>query len=181
MKFVQPIRDTDKIQEIKEKLRKKSERNYMLFVIGINTGLRVSDILKLQVKHVKNTEHIIITEQKTGKQKRILITPGLKKELKGYIENRNDNEYLISSREGENKPIARNTAYLILRNTAQECGIREIGTHTMRKTFGYHFYNQYKDLATLMDIFNHSAERITLIYIGVNQDSKDKKMSNFKI
>jgi len=181
LKFVQPIRDPDKIQEIKEKLKKKSLRNYMLFVLGINTGLRVSDILKLKVKDVKDTDHINITEMKTGKQKKILIAPNLKKELKIYIENMKESDFLIPSREGENKPIARNTAYLILKNTALECGLKEIGTHTMRKTFGYWFYKQYKDLATLMDIFNHSAERITLIYIGINQDEKDKKMKNFVI
>jgi integrase len=153
----------------------------MLFVLGINTGLRVSDILKLKVKDVKDTDHINLIEMKTGKQKKIWIAPNLKKELKGYIENMNDTDYLLLSREGYNKAIARNTAYLILRNTAKECGLSEIGTHTMRKTFGYWFYKQYNDLATLMDIFNHSEQRITLIYIGVNQDEKDKKMKNFKI
>ena len=118
---------------------------------------------------------------KTGKQKKIWIAPNLKKELKSYIENMKDSDYLLCSREGENKAIARNTAYIILKNTAKECGLNEIGTHTMRKTFGYWFYKQYKDLATLMDIFNHSSPRITLIYIGINQDEKDRKMMNFKI
>ncbi|PEB90278.1 site-specific integrase, partial [Bacillus toyonensis] len=45
MNFVQPIRDPEQIQQIKEYLKEKSERNYILFVMGINTGLRISDIL----------------------------------------------------------------------------------------------------------------------------------------
>lgn len=57
----------------------------------------------------------------------------------------------------------------------------DIGTHTMRKTFGYHFYQQTKDVAMLQEIFNHSGPDITLRYIGVNQDSMDKAMASFKI
>lgn len=50
MNFVQPIRDPEKIQQIKEYLKEKNERNYILFVMGINTGLRISDILKLKLE-----------------------------------------------------------------------------------------------------------------------------------
>jgi integrase len=57
----------------------------------------------------------------------------------------------------------------------------EIGTHTLRKTFGYHFYQQTKDVAMLQEIFNHSSPAITLKYIGVNQDSMDRAMTKFKI
>ena len=181
MKFVQPIRDSEKIQEVKDTLRKKSERNYMIFILGINTGLRVSDLVKLRVKDVKEREHIIITEKKTGKDKRILITDVLKRELKSYIQNKDDEEYLIKSTHGENKPLSRYMVYYILRETAKKCGLREIGTHTLRKTFGYHFYKKEKNIAMLMDLFNHSSEKVTLRYIGINQDILDRAMSNFKI
>jgi integrase len=85
MNFVQPIRDPEKIEAIKQFLKEQNKRNYMLFLIGINTGLRISDILKLKVGDVKGT-HISIREKKTGKQKRIRITPSLKRELNWYIE-----------------------------------------------------------------------------------------------
>lgn len=180
MKFVQPIRDPEKLNEIKEKLKDQSERNYFLFVLGINTGLRVSDLVKLRVKDVQK-EHIIITEKKTGKDKRILITPSLKRDIKIYIEDKSQDEYLIKSRQGNNKPLSRKTVYWILRNTAKECGIDEIGSHTLRKTFGYHFYKKYKNVAMLMDLFNHSSEKVTLRYIGINQDIVDRAMQNFRI
>jgi integrase len=179
MKFVQPIRDIEKVEEIKEKLKLKSHRNYLMFLLGINTGLRVSDILQLKIKHIREKEHIVITEIKTGKAKRILITPTLKRELKDYIKNKNDDEYIVKSRQGGNKPISREMAYKILKDIARAVGLEEVGTHTMRKTFGYHFYEKYKNAAMLMDIFNHSAESITLRYIGVNQYMKDKAMRNF--
>ncbi|MDC2864672.1 site-specific integrase [Bacillus sp. BP-3] len=180
MNFVQPIRDSEKIQQIKDHLKEKSERNYILFVMGINTGLRISDILKLKVGDLKGS-HISMREMKTGKQKRIQITAALRRELKWFIKEREDHEYLIKSRQGSNRPIGRSMAYKILRNTAAEFGLDEIGTHTLRKTFGYHMYMQTKNIALLMEIFNHSSERVTLRYIGVNQDAMDRAMTKFKI
>ncbi|KXS48513.1 MAG: integrase family protein, partial [Halanaerobium sp. T82-1] len=66
MNKVEPIRDKDKIEEIKNILRQQSYRNYILFVLGINTGLRISDMLKLKVEDVRNKSHIVIREQKTS-------------------------------------------------------------------------------------------------------------------
>ncbi|HHT7227338.1 TPA: site-specific integrase [Bacillus cereus] len=180
MNFVQPIRDPEQIQQIKEYLKEKNARNYILFVMGINTGLRISDILKLKVGDVQGS-HISMREMKTGKQKRIQITPSLKRELKWFNEGREVEEYLLKSRKGKNRPIGRSMAYKILKSTAAEFGLGEIGTHTLRKTYGYHMYMQTKNIALLMEIFNHSSEKVTLRYIGVNQDAMDKAMSRFKI
>ncbi|WP_218014648.1 tyrosine-type recombinase/integrase, partial [Bacillus toyonensis] len=155
-------------------------RNYILFVMGINTGLRISDILKLKVGDVQGS-HISMREMKTGKQKRIQITSALKRELKWFSEGREIGEYLLKSRKGKNRPIGRSMAYKILKSTAAEFGLDEIGTHTLRKTYGYHMYMQTKNIALLMEIFNHSSEKVTLRYIGVNQDAMDKAMSRFKI
>ncbi|KHD85673.1 integrase [Heyndrickxia ginsengihumi] len=180
MNIVQPIRDAEKIEDIKNYFKEDNERNYLMFLMGLNTGLRISDILKLRVEDVKGT-HIIMKEQKTGKQKMIRITPALRRELKSYIFNREDSEYLFKSRQGKNKPIGRSMAYKILQKAAKQYKLRNIGTHTLRKTFGYHFYKQTKDVAMLQELFNHSSPDITLRYIGVNQDSMDKAMIKFKI
>ncbi|WP_001012175.1 tyrosine-type recombinase/integrase, partial [Bacillus thuringiensis] len=141
MNFVQPIRDSEQIQQIKEYLKEKNARNYILFVMGINTGLRISDILKLKVGDLKGS-HISMREMKTGKQKRIQITAALKRELRWFNENREDDEYLLKSRQGKNRPIGRSMAYKILSGAAAEFGLDEIGTHTLRKTYGYHMYMQ---------------------------------------
>lgn len=179
MDFVQPIRDRDKIQEMKNELLKSGYRNYMLFNIGINTGLRVSDILSLKVGDVKYKTHIIIKEKKTRKNKRFLINSNLRMDIDKYIYNMNDFEFLFKSQKGTNSPITRIQAYRILNSAAIKCSIKEVGTHTMRKTFGYWHYKQYKDIAILQDIFNHSAPSITLRYIGINDDMKDKTIENF--
>lgn len=180
MKRVQPIREKTKLEDIKRILKSKNERNFIMFEIGIYTGLRISDILQLKVKDLKNQEYLKLTEKKTDKDNRILINPILKRDLKKYLENRIDEEYIIKSREGDNKPLKRSMAYKILSLAAKELDMQDIGTHTLRKTFGYHYYLKTKDIGMLMELFNHSSERITLRYIGINQDKRDKAMKNFR-
>lgn len=80
---------------------------------------------------------------------------------------------------GENQHITRFRAYVILNIAGQKCGLEEIGTHTLRKTFGYHYYQQTRDIATLQELFNHSSPSITLKYIGINQDILDNAYENF--
>ncbi|MGE7917176.1 site-specific integrase [Lysinibacillus xylanilyticus] len=170
MNFVQPIRDPEYIREIKMYLFNWNHRNYMLFVVGINSGLRISDILQLKVSDTQRP-YFSVVEKKTKKARRIEMTPQLKRELKQYVEGKDEHEYLFKSREGVNKPFSRSAAYKILNKAAFAVGLEEnIGTHTLRKTFGYHFYKQTKDVALLQEILNHSSPKITLRYIGINQD-----------
>lgn len=183
MNIVEPLRDKDDIQAMKDYLRQWNERNYILFLVGINTGFRVGDILKLKVKDVQGW-HIRVKEQKTGKTKSIKMTRTLKNELKTYVEGKALHEYLFTSRNRKNgvyKPLDRRTVYWILKTAGEDLGIQNIGTHTMRKTFGYWYYKKYKNVADLMAIFNHSSPAITLIYIGVRQDDLDSKMASFEI
>ena len=85
----------------------------------------------------------------------------------------------LRSRKGKNQPIKRDRAYKILNEAAQEIGLGEIGTHSMRKTFGYWHYQKYKDVALLQHLFNHANSAVTLRYIGVNQDIMDQSVSDF--
>lgn len=176
---VQPIRKKQDIDRMKAVLLKRGYRDYLLFVTGINTGLRVSDLLQLKVKDVRDKSHITITETKTGKVKRFLINTQLKLDLDSYINGMKDEEYLFQSREGTNKPLSRFQAYKILNQAAAEIGLQEVGTHTLRKTFGYWHYQRYKDVALLQELFNHSAPSVTLRYIGINQDVMDETIRDF--
>ena len=174
MKKVEPIRDPKKIKEMKAVLKRHNFRNYLLFEFGINSGLRISDLLKLQVKDVKGKYKINLTEKKTNKHKEFAINPRLEKMISEYITGLDPEEYLFQSRKGENKPISRVQAYRVLKKAAKEVGLEKIGTHTLRKTFGYHHYKKYKDVALLQNIFNHSSPSITLDYIGINQEEINK-------
>jgi integrase len=180
MKHVQPIRDKEKIEEIKSILLRQSGRDHFLFVMGINTGLRISDLLPLKVKDVRDKTHILIKETKTKKEKRFRINDNLKTAVEEYVRGLNNDDYLFPSQRS-GKPITRVQAYRILNDAAAKVGLDEIGTHTLRKTFGYHFYQKTKDVALLQELFNHSAPSVTLRYIGINQDVMDRAIDDFSL
>lgn len=181
MNIVEPIRNLDKVKEIHKYLKEKSDRDALMYSFGIHTGLRISDILKFRVKDCLKP-YYSIREQKTNKQKTYEWNPYLYKELKEYCKGRNPDDYLFKSRKGTNDPITRQRAYNIIKQACNVCGVYNVGTHTLRKTFGYHFYIQSKhDIATLMEIFNHSSESITLRYIGVTQEKSNNSMKKVRL
>lgn len=180
MSRVQPIRDINMVEKMEAYLKRQSLRNWMMFVTGINTGLRISDILPLQVKDVRNKTFLTIQERKTKKWKTVRLTPKLILAFDEYTAGMDDEDYLFPSQK-TGRPISRIQAYRILRQAAEVLGIEYCATHTMRKTFGYHFYQQYKDVATLQEIFNHSSPSITLRYIGINQNTINAMMENFAL
>jgi len=180
MNLVQPIRDKDLISKIKKYLIEKNERNYILFLFGINTGMRISDILKLRVKDVEGWS-VFVREGKTKKPKEVRMPPELKKAVRNYCKDKPKNEYLFRSRIGKNKPITRGMAYIILQEIADEFNLERIGTHSFRKTYGYHHYKQFKDVAVLQQMLNHSDPNITLRYIGIKQDELNNYQSKLRI
>lgn len=181
MNFVQPIRDPELVKDICDFLYKINKRNYILFVTGIYTGRRISDILKLRVRDVKDKNYIIFKEQKTGKTTKVDFNSVLKKAYAEYCEDKLPNDYLIKSRKGQNKPIDRSTAYLILKETAEYFGLEQIGTHTMRKTFGYHLYKQSgQDIVLVMKALNHYEQAVTLRYIGIDSENVNKAIKSLK-
>lgn len=181
MNTVEPIRDMNLILNIADYLKEKNERNYVLFMFGIYSGLRISDILPLHVRDVRNKDYIYLREKKTNKEKRFIINDELKKILKDYVKGKKDYELLFprSKGRGQKKPIGRQSVWRILNDAAAKFGHTDkIGCHTMRKTFGYWLYQKTRDVATIQKILNHSDPSITLRYIGINQDGQDKIMNS---
>lgn len=186
MNIVEPIRDKQQIEGIKRILRGNGStgaRDYLLFVLGINTALRISDLLALKVDTLVDSNGKVracvnLREQKTGKVRNFPINDSVKKALAVYTEaypNLAASEFLFFSRQGENMAISRVRAWQILNNAARKAGIHDaIGNHTLRKTYGYHAYQQGADIAILQKTFGHSAPSVTLRYIGITQDDIDQ-------
>ena len=183
MNTVEPIRDLEKLEEMCDYLSRMEDgkRNYMLFKIGINNARRISDLLKMRVSDVRDKTHFVYKEQKTGKSITLPIHPKLKKEIETYIINMVDTDYLFMSRQSHNKPITRQRVWQILNECKNACCLKnmKIGAHTMRKTFGYHFYKRNHDVVILMILYNHSKQSVTLRYIGIMQDDLEKALKNF--
>ena len=178
MTTVEPIRNKKDIEKVEKILFKQGKRELLLFVIGTNCGLRISDILRLNVGDVRNKTHIQLTEKKTGKFKKFPINSKLKPLLEDFIKGRKNDESLFLSYWGHR--LDRVTAYYLIKNACEKAGLQEkIGTHSMRKSFGYHHYRQFKVVALLQKIFTHSSPQITLRYIGIDQDEIDYSYKNF--
>lgn len=179
-KKVEPIRSRYDIQRIGKYLKSKNIRDYVVWVFGLNSGLRVSDIVGLNVEDVLNRTHVEIYEKKTGKFKKFPINKKLYKTLKNFIKDRAPAEPLFLGKRG--KRLDRGQVYRFINRACKELGIIvNVGTHTMRKSFGYHHYKQNKDAVILQKIFNHSNQKITLTYIGIEQDDIDISYYNFEL
>lgn len=177
---VYPIKEKEVLEDVRAYFESRSARDYFLFVLGINIGVRVGDLLKLQVKDVKDQVYLSIREEKTGKVKRFRINPMLRQLIDEYIAEKEPQDYLFPSKKTK-EPISRVQAYRIMREAGVALGIESVGTHTLRKSFGFHLYQKTKDIALLQEIFNHSSERVTKIYIGIAQDEIDKVIDDFFI
>lgn len=177
IKDVQPIRDKQQIEDMKWALKTFcSERDYIMFLIGINTGLRVSDLLQLKVADVKRKKRVVVKEGKTKKPRTIYLS-NIYDEIQAYVK-KVGSQWLFPSRKG-NKPITTTQAYRQLQKAAYMAEVESVGTHTMRKTFGYWFYKQTKDVAALQEILNHSHPMITKRYIGIREEEIENELNHF--
>lgn len=182
--FVYLQRKVDSIDPVKSPSQYKiSLRNYFLIYLGVNVGLRIQDLLTLNVAMIKKG-FIQLREKKTGKIQQIPIHLEVQRTiLTGYINklNLDDSSYLFTSRKGYNEPITRQAAYDVVKTVGKELGWKfPIGTHTLRKTFGYQYYKQTNNIVGLQRMFNHRDPQVTLIYIGMIQKEVDDERMNFK-
>ncbi|MDU2674160.1 MAG: tyrosine-type recombinase/integrase [Clostridium sp.] len=176
---VDPIKNKSTVVKIINELEKESERNALLFKIGIYTGLRIKDILKLKVKNI-NGSTLEIQQSKTKKYKRIQINDDLRNSLKKYIDGRDKEEYLIKSRNGINEPLSYSQAYRIIKRAIKRVRLKgNYGTHSLRKTYGYALYEN-NDLSIVQGALDHDNQVTTLKYIGVTEEEINKATMNIK-
>lgn len=169
----EPIKDLQLLQEMREYLKQKNTRDYMLFLLGIYSGLNISQIIALKVGQVRNKTHFMVTRGKGKRLQYIKIMPVLKTELNKYTKEMALDSYLLLSRNGVNKPITRERAYGILRDLAEHFHLATIGGHTLRKTFGYHIYKQSNDITVVQELLGHEHPSITMKYLGIQTNSID--------
>lgn len=192
MGTTQPIRDRQELQNFSTyyKDEKPNLRNYALVVLGLNTALRISDLLHLRWNDLYDFEklcfrdHLLIKEQKTGKRNRIAINEKAREAMEMYFNERNpeEDEFIFSKRTTPYKPLSRSQAYRIIKDDANHTTSEEaVSCHSLRKTFGYFAWQEGVQPALLMDVFNHSSYAITKRYLGIEQDEKDLVYLNINI
>lgn len=181
MKFVEPIRDRKKIAQIKNLFRGQNRyQDLLLFVVGFNTALRFSDLLKLQANQFIDEDGKIrnrfwIKEQKRGKRHEIAVNQSMKETLLEYLDAYpfalKDLQIHLFFNPRTKQHIKRGQAWKFITTICQEVGLRgNYGTHSLRKTWGYHARMQGVDLALIMYKLNHNSIAYTKRYLGITDD-----------
>jgi len=177
---VQPIKKKKDIEAMKNYLKSKSLRDWALFVLGINSALRISDLLNLNVSDVidengKVKERILLKEQKTNKSKNFPLNQNVINALAEYIKTIPSSQIpLFASRKGD-EPITRQQSHRIFSESAKKVGIKElISNHSLRKSFSFALYEAGVDITRIQALLNHSSPKETLRYIGITQSENDQ-------
>lgn len=196
MNSAQPIKKVKDLENFKDYYGKvkPNPRNKLLIILGLNTALRISDILSLEWNSVYNFEkkeyrnHITIIEQKTGKVSQIYLNSSVLDTLRDYKrylkqDNRTiESDTFLFNHSNKNVPITRTQAFRIIKEAADYYDISGvISCHSLRKTFGYHAWKQGVPPALLVTVFNHSSFDITKRYLGIEQDDRDKIFKKIKL
>ena len=202
-KTTQPIRSPSDREAISSYFWNRNLRDYAFFQFGIATGRRISDLVRLNVRDIAFVdrkgrltivERLKIQEKKTGKFIDLMLHPSVRRALSKYIRQRRKqapsigavlNEPLFKSRkqgrDGEYR-LREQQAWRVLNNAARACGLTyKIGTHSLRKTFGYILYTSGTNIELIQKFLNHSSPAITLAYIGITQDDMDEAILSMDI
>lgn len=170
MEKVEPIKDIKDIEKIKSYLRKFNKRNYLLFVIGINTAMKSNQILNLKLKDIVDKDYKV--KDYINLDKSYLINESIKIAIKDFLqENKLElNSYLFESQK-THLPINRSHLYRILNNAVSSCNIDiHIGNETLRKTFGYHYYHKTRNVKYLKNIFNKASQKALFDYLDIEDE-----------
>ncbi len=185
MKTVKPIKNAEEIIALKNYYlnEKYNLRNHLLIVMGMNTALRISDLLSLKWKDVyifeNNTirKHITLIEKKTKKESVIAVNESTQTALYHFFDSLpfiTEESYIFFSPKCPKQPLSRFQAHRIIKEAAEFSGIEDtISCHSLRKTFGYQAWKKGISPAVIMNIYNHSSYRITTRYLGIEQDDRD--------
>ena len=167
---VEPIRHLKDIKAIKRILQ-DSPRDFCLFTLGINTNLRASDLLAITAGMVRNEEELVLKEKKTGKERLITLNATTQKAIQRLLDSRefDDNDRLF---QGQRGPLTVPTVNRLVKGWCRAINLKgNYGSHTLRKTFGYHQRVTFgRGLPELMTVFNHSTQKQTLDYLCVQPE-----------
>ena len=166
MNWVAPIKDDETLNKFKERLRQMDEKYYIMFEIGVGTGMQLQEILRLRVKDVRDKDEIEAYIGTKQIKRTFRFPQELKEEIIAYTDGKDPEEYLIQGYASSSEPLSREQAYRALKNAGKSIGLTSIGAQTMRKTFAWRYYKETGDIYYLQNLLNHASPSITYRYIG---------------
>lgn len=166
MNWVSPIKDEETLQKFKEELRKVDDKYYILFEIGVGTGMQLQEILKLKNGDVRDQDRIEASIGTKNIMRVFTVPDELKKIIHEYTEGKPDDAFLIQGHASSSGSLSREQAYRVFKSVGKDLGLNSIGAQTMRKTFAWRYYKHTGDIYYLQNLLNHASPSITYRYIG---------------
>lgn len=166
MNWVAPIKDDETLQKFKDMLRMVDDKYYIMFEIGVGTGMQLQDILALKNSDVTGKDSISVEIGTKKITQTFQIPEDLKRMIASYTEGKDPDAYLIVGYSKNNGPLSREQAYRVLKQVGHSVGLGSIGAQTMRKTFAWRYYKSTGDIYYLQNLFNHASPSITYRFIG---------------
>jgi integrase len=196
MNKTEPIYQRRDVEEFLRILNDWNKNYYIAAMIGIHWGLRISDIIALEIgrfvagtaKRIQVPNMILVTEIKTGRERHITVTPNMKKVLYAHVKRRIAQDggvydpaspFIVSRKHGEEgrrKPLSRQRLWEVFSLAAKRAGIRErIGTHSLRKTFAYQAWDTGEmGVDQIQKVFGHASVMTTHQYACIPNREEQK-------
>lgn len=166
MNWVSPIKDEETLERFKKALREVDDKYYILFEIGVGTGMQLQEILKFKNKDIRGKDKIEACIGTKNIKRTFTIPADLKKIIDNYTEGKDPDAFLIQGHASSPAALSREQAYRVFKSVGKDMGLNSIGAQTMRKTFAWRYYKNTNDIYYLQNLLNHASPSITYRYIG---------------
>lgn len=188
MRGCRPLEDME-VNDIIKSLSNTNKRDAALFLLGIKSGFRISELLSLKVRDILQAGRIVdrVTVARRNMKKRVegrtvLLHPDAKAALTEWLdeldtdENISPDTYVFLSRKGENRPVSRVHAWRVLHQAFVDTDLTgKLGTHSMRKTFANKVYDALgHDLIKTQRALGHRSINSTACYLSFREEDIDR-------
>jgi len=189
MRGCRPLNDAEVAEVLKSFWGEHARRDKALFLLGVKSGFRISELLSLQVNDVVQAGRLVdrVTVERRHMKKKtegrtVLLHPDAKAALEAWLDDLrgicplDPDTFVFQSREGKNKAISRVQAYRILSEAYDSCEMNgKLGTHSMRKTFANKIYDKLEgDLVKTQKALGHRNINSTVQYLSFREEEIDE-------
>jgi len=192
MQGVEAVKTGEQRQQVEAHLAAQDRIYCDIWKVGVNTALRISDLLSLTMKDVQALDNdkptLNIKEQKTGKLRKIVVNESALAVMQRRL---NDNpthiwlfqtEAVNRNRREPPKAINRRSVSRVFERVGQKIALKvALGTHSMRKTRGYAMHKAGRSIESIAKVLNHSSPAVTMRYIGLVQQDIDESYTELEL
>ena len=191
MNQVEAVKTAEQRTQVEAQLLEAGQLYFDIWKIGLNTALRISDLLALTMEDVRKLDPaapaLNLVESKTGKLRKIMINQTCLQVMQRRLAEHSKDKYLFQSEavnidRRKKQPVSRRSVGRVFEKVGQKIAPKlQLGTHSMRKTRGYAMFEAGRSIESICKVLNHSAPAITMRYIGIDQRDIDQSYVDFEL